>query len=446
MPSERLKKIIGCVKFSEIKYQKKCFFDHLVEIVGTRCKIIKSTENIGLNYPDYSFIRIPSFVIISNIEQFQILLDKLTYINDSVRILGKEKTLLAFYKDVKDFVNDFTILLIDNYCIKDISDYTTFVRYISGGFDTRFFNNVKGDNYSIIKTSRDKYKIRKEYNFAYLLPDSMKRWIVFPYNYKEDNETASYEMERINVADVAIRWIHGAIELNEFNVILDNFFYYITTRISKKVSKKEYYLKLEELYLKKVLDRVAKFKTVSEYDKIARSIASSTKIGSIDGIIKWYTNLFEKIIAKQKFNYISVIGHGDTFFANMLYDYETNMLKFVDPKGANKEEELWTDPYYDVAKFSHSILGNYDFIVNEMFSINMTKELEVSLSIENNKREQYSKTFLQRVLNVGFDIKLIRLFEASLFISMLPLHIDSPRRVLAFILNTINILYELENV
>ena len=38
----------------------------------------------------------------------------------------------------------------------------------------------------------------------------------------------------------------------------------------------------------------------------------------------------------------------------------------------------------------------------------------------------------------------MRLYEASLFISMLPLHIDYPQKVLGFILNAINILKEIE--
>ncbi|MBC7389181.1 MAG: hypothetical protein H7329_08235, partial [Opitutaceae bacterium] len=43
----------------------------------------------------------------------------------------------------------------------------------------------------------------------------------------------------------------------------------------------------------------------------------------------------------------------------------------------------------------------------------------------------------------GYNYELVRIFEASLFLSMLPLHIDNPKKVLAFILNAINILTEI---
>ena len=40
---------------------------------------------------------------------------------------------------------------------------------------------------------------------------------------------------------------------------------------------------------------------------------------------------------------------------------------------------------------------------------------------------------------------MVRIYEASLFISMLPLHIDNPYKVYGFILNAIRILQEVEN-
>ena len=38
----------------------------------------------------------------------------------------------------------------------------------------------------------------------------------------------------------------------------------------------------------------------------------------------------------------------------------------------------------------------------------------------------------------------MRIYEASLFLSMLPLHIDNPHKVFGFILNVKNILKEIE--
>jgi len=44
----------------------------------------------------------------------------------------------------------------------------------------------------------------------------------------------------------------------------------------------------------------------------------------------------------------------------------------------------------------------------------------------------------------GIDLALIRLYELSLFLSMLPLHMDRPHKVFGFVLNAIAILDSLE--
>ena len=44
----------------------------------------------------------------------------------------------------------------------------------------------------------------------------------------------------------------------------------------------------------------------------------------------------------------------------------------------------------------------------------------------------------------GFDYVRVRLYEASLFLSMLPYHMDQPGKVFGFLMNAIRILEEVE--
>ena len=44
----------------------------------------------------------------------------------------------------------------------------------------------------------------------------------------------------------------------------------------------------------------------------------------------------------------------------------------------------------------------------------------------------------------GFDYVTVRLYEASLFLSMLPLHMDNVQKTFGFLLNGIKILKEVE--
>ena len=65
---------------------------------------------------------------------------------------------------------------------------------------------------------------------------------------------------------------------------------------------------------------------------------------------------------KQTFN--KIISHGDLCMSNILWSDEMNIIKFIDPKGS---EYMMLDEYYDIAKLSHSIVGNYDQIIYENY-------------------------------------------------------------------------------
>ena len=245
------------------------------------------------------------------------------------------------------------------------------------------------------------------------------------------------------MTDIAIRWTHGAVNSEELNNILDKTFYFLNHRAAKKITKEDYQKNARKLYLKKVDERIKALKSCPEYEELAQLIKVGTKYETIDEIVQKYTELYEKIFKNTKMPLVSVVGHGDVFFANMLYSKELNLLRLIDPKGALTEEELWMDPYYDVVKLSHSICGNYDFFNVGAYSINYSKMMQFELVVHNDNTKA-KEIFRQYLEANGYDYELVRICEASLFLSMLPLHIDNPHKVFGFILNAINIIEEIE--
>jgi hypothetical protein len=55
------------------------------------------------------------------------------------------------------------------------------------------------------------------------------------------------------------------------------------------------------------------------------------------------------------------------------------------------------------------------------------------------------KLFQDYLAQQGCDLKIVRLCELSLFLSMVPLHVDNEKNVLGFLLIACSILEELEN-
>lgn len=326
----------------------------------------------------------------------------------------------------------------------DISIIENFIQCIAGNFDSRYFNSLKGNEYTLVKSSSNKKKIKAEYNFYHLLPEDMKFWFVMPFNYKEDENTASYTMERLYMTDLAIKWVHGSMDETEFEELMDKYFFFFKSRHTRECSEEEYLKIANSLYIDKVVDRISELKKRPEFIKM-QQLLDVTEQNNIDALVDRYFSLKKRIESRINYERELVIGHGDPCFANAMYNKSTRTLKFIDPKGALNEEELWTNAYYDVAKLSHSVCGRYDFFNNGLFDIKIDSTFSYDLEIPFDN-SGFVEIFKRKVEENGFDYLTVRIYEASLFLSMLPLHIDNPHKVFGFILNVRNILKEIEEI
>lgn len=395
--------------------------------------------------------------IISDPQEASLSFQKLPYVNDNYAILYASKVVGAMFSDVTSYITFMEKISVSSKAwdmmksmdkhfeiegMVDISTIDNFIQCITGNFDSRYFNSLNGNEYRIVKSSTNIKKIKAEYSFYHLLPEDMKYWFVMPFNYKETATEASYTMERLYMTDLAIKWVHGSMDEEEFSELMDKYFYFFSCRHKKKCSEEEYQMVSKKLYIDKVRERIDELKHISEFQQINRALSISPEI-HIDRLLEKYLELKNKIESKVKQENILVIGHGDPCFANALYNKSTKTLKFIDPKGVLCEEELWTNPYYDIAKLSHSVCGRYDFFNNAMYDIRINEDFtfDVDIPFDNQK---FVTIFKNKVEENGFNYLLVRIYEASLFLSMLPLHKDNPHKVFGFILNVKKILGEIE--
>ncbi|HVJ35767.1 MAG TPA: hypothetical protein VND94_21850 [Terriglobia bacterium] len=330
----------------------------------------------------------------------------------------------------------------------DLSDKAYLLKFLGSHFEVRHFNAISFDDYTIRKSSRNKEKIRQEYTYWGLLPDRMKFWFVQPYDLVEEGETASYAMERLHIPDMALQWVHGAVTPGSFDRFLDRAFHFLQQRPSQRIDRDAAVSLRRSLYRDKLATRMAdlrKTMPASQIELLLRSTGTATVTDSLAGLLERYAVLLEKL-ERRRSDQIAVIGHGDFCFSNILYEKNSNLIRLIDPRGAARPEDLWTDPYYDLAKLSHSILGNYDFINNGLYDLVLDDGLRprLELHIETDLGEM-QQAFKGRLASHGFDLELVRLYEASLFLSMVPLHIDIPSKALAFLINAEEILTKLEN-
>lgn len=468
--SEVITDIIGEKGFSEVVVKRRRLEDYYkasleklypdlifkkISSVFEYPELLKELDS--LYQEDTRVLHCFSNYIISDEESALLSFKKIDYIDEAFGVMEGKKAAAAMFPSLtayKAFCKniiagqkawDLAKSISESFEIEglvDIGIIGNFIQCITGNFDSRYFNSLEGNEYTLVKSSTNKKKIKAEYSFYHLLPDDMKIWFVMPFDYQESETEASYTMERLHMTDLAIKWVHSSMGEEEFEELMDKYFYFFRCRHKKECTKEEYKKVADSLYVDKVNERISKLKTLPEFEPIKKMLEAANGM-TIDDLVQKYFSLKQAIESRVQYEPISVIGHGDPCFANAMYNKSTKTLKFIDPKGAMTESELWTNPYYDVAKLSHSVCGLYDFFNNAIYDIKVESDFAYNLEIPFDNKK-YLEIFKRKCEENDFDYLSVRIYEASLFLSMLPLHIDNPHKVFGFILNAKNILEEIE--
>ena len=450
-PGRDIAGITGSRSFGETIYKRKTLkervatafldLDTVSGFYDAGSKEMMSLKNtpVILYYSDFG---------IADPKGLETIVYKAGYAHENYKITQGDRIACVIFKDENAFYSasvsdpeDYTEIASDAFT--DLSDVANFRSFITGGFDARFFNTLTGDEYTVVKTSPQKDKIKAEYTFFGLLPDDMKQWFVRPFDLVEDDERASYRMQRYHMTDLAIRYIHGSISCAEFRDILKHLFYFLSHRKSVDVSREEYEAEAKRLYIAKVHERIGRLKESDGYDRLAGLIANLSGYRDIDEIVGRYERLYDRIRGGIEFGLKKVVSHGDMCFSNILYSHDSSQVILIDPKGAVDEDGLYMDPYYDIAKLSHSICGHYDYFNSGLYEIAIDENMRAVVRVDADNR-QFVEIFREELESCGIDLALIRLYEASLFLSMLPLHMDRPQKVFGFVLNAIAIIDSLE--
>jgi hypothetical protein len=138
---------------------------------------------------------------------------------------------------------------------------------------------------------------------------------------------------------------------------------------------------------------------------------------------------------------VSVV-HGDYCFSNILYDIGNQIVRLIDPRGSFGVKGIYGDSRYDIAKLRHSICEGYDYIVADMFDLQESGTQYESCIYHSGLPQVLGVLFDKAVGEMGYALNEIRFIEGLLFLSMLPLHSDQPRRQKMMLLTGLSLLNE----
>ena len=310
----------------------------------------------------------------------------------------------------------------------------------------RSFNSLEYDDFRwiITKKSSNNKKILWEINWFKNLPLDLKNFTPRLLDYKLWKEI-SYSLEFYWYSSLADIFLYSDYPKYYYENIVDKLFKY-QLYVKQNYSDKNFSINnLYDIYLKK---------TFSRLDTMLENTFLNNLYNKNELIINWkkYKNIKEilskdiiidiintKLYNKGDFTII----HGDMCFSNVLYDTFNWLFKIIDPRWNFWEEWIWWDIKYDFAKLRHSIHWKYEYIISDLFNLNINMELcEFSFIFFNEDSNHLTDYFDNKLKDNWYDPRLICFIEWLLFLSMIPLHSDSLNRQIVMYLTAVILLNE----
>lgn len=351
--------------------------------------------------------------------------------------IGMVKNLKRFLTQYPYMQNDLNILHIPKesnlFALNKLSDYQHLLTLAP---QAREFNLLSIQNEWVTKRSSNIKKLYDEYSFFLNLPKRLNRFFPTVCDYHQDINDAYYKVEYIDGLDLAVRYVNQGLDKTYFKLIyaeLESFFK-LTSSIKPNTKLTARPI---DFILTKNSERFKQALELENFEILSNFIKNHTIFDDFQSLADLISKALvanEKEINRAGFVY----SHGDLCFSNIILENDKLKLKFIDPRGG-VGDKVFLSPYYDFAKLSHSILGGYDYILSEKARMHFDSNMIANISIDSDLLK-HSKGFNSLAKAFNLDIKLIRLVEASLFLSMLPLHAENTKRIVMLAIRSADIM------
>lgn len=309
----------------------------------------------------------------------------------------------------------------------------------------RAFNELKIDPIlgTITKRSRNVEKFIDEINYLRLLPAELA--VLFPrvVDYSVAWDAPYLTLEYYGYPSLSEAYVFENVDPGVWERIFGHLRAIVAERFMAHVRPLPHGA-LEDMLLHKTRERLARLQGPAELTRLVRHDGTVRLNGRE---VKNLATLWPKLeaeVARMAAGAKGSIVHGDLCFSNILYDLRSRVCKLVDPRGSFGKQGTTGDARYDVAKLYHSVHGQYDFLVNDLFSVKLdglALDLELRTRPAHEKiRERFEKVFF--AAGGPFAKRDVAVITALLFASMLPLHDDAPRRQLAMYATALKLLDE----
>lgn len=360
--------------------------------------------------------------------------------------INKESTVDSLYRALEKYKTKNTLKAIKT---KNWFDLGHIDKYYNAqlGVKAREFNQVRIDkNRGILtKYSDNKEKFKGEILWYIKLPTQVEYIRPRIFSYSTNFADMHVSMEYYSYHTLHELMIHSDLSRKQWNDIFSIIKFILKDFSKLKLEDNLVVEDLKNMYLDKTIDRLNELKNKYLFkDMFDNNFEINNKtyksINEIVEIIKY--EIPKKLFNVDNFNII----HGDLCFSNILIDNQFSFVKLIDPRGKFGRFDIYGDYRYELAKLIHSIDGKYDYIIEDLFSIEVEHN-SINYEIQDNSvfsmYDCFKECFGDEYEVIKEEVEII---QALLFISMVPLHNEDINRQYVMFATGIEILERWVNI
>ncbi|WP_314762855.1 hypothetical protein [uncultured Selenomonas sp.] len=309
----------------------------------------------------------------------------------------------------------------------------------------RSFNSIQIDERRglLKKTSENREKLVNEIRWYLKLPGRVQYLTPRIYDYSLDIDNPYVVMEYYGYHTLHDSLVYGNWSDERWREVFSQLLFIVEdmgTFILKNRSR-ECVEAMREIYLDKTIVRLEKIRKYEEFRAFFTQTIhiNGRTYGSLEYIMAQLPDLIEQLILPEADRCFQII-HGDLCFSNILIDDTLNFMRLIDPRGKFGIFDIYGDVRYELAKIFHTLEGDYDFIIEDLFEVSVEGST-ITYQINASKSSAF-RLFCEVFRSKLENVRAIRLIEATLFLSMIPLHSDYLTRQYVMLARGVELFYQ----
>jgi len=307
----------------------------------------------------------------------------------------------------------------------------------------REFNQINTTPRMVVKSGRNPGKITAEARWFDALPAPMRLHAPAFLGPRDVGGKPGYALEYLYLPTLSDLYVFGRLSPVAWTRIFDACDEFLTACAAHPAPDGTAEAVLG-LYGDKAMERLETYARTSGVDL--------TEPCRLDG--KWLPSLerlarlaAEAVPAVDPARHLKLV-HGDFCFSNILYDARASLVRVIDPRGLDAAGafSVFGDLRYDLGKLYHSAVGRYDHIIAGYYRLRRSGPLDFTLDLPDDPALAAIEAVFRGHRFAGLDLAEAGTHAICvlLFLSMLPLHSDDPRRQQALLANALRLFLELD--